>query len=105
MIYWIASFFGGFAAFFAHKYFSVAFQDHWRAIFVYRLAPTCEHCKTIFGLKLEDSRTQYPGKTIWDDGYEPHKDPNRPSLLCRMCADLHHEYWDDMWKEYYSGRL
>lgn len=32
-------------------------------------------------------------------------DPNRMQLLCRTCAIMHHEYWDDMWQEYYSGRL
>ncbi len=25
--------------------------------------------------------------------------------LCPMCATEHHEYWDDMWAEYWSSRL
>lgn len=82
-------------------YLKRTFRDHWKAYFVYKICPKCEHCHTIFGLALEESRTMYPVK---DDC--PEKDnPNRSQLLCRRCAEYHHEYWDDMWKDYYSGRL
>lgn len=47
---------------------------------------------------LESSRTHY----IWDGTGE---DPNRDLYLCRDCAKFHHEYWDEMWAEYYSGLL
>jgi hypothetical protein len=30
---------------------------------------------------------------------------NAPSLLCRDCAVEHHAYWDDMWADYYNGRM
>lgn len=26
-------------------------------------------------------------------------------LLCEECRELNDEYWDDMWKDYNSGRL
>lgn len=60
--------------------------------------PRCEHCKTMKGLGYEDSRTMYP----WNgEG----KNPNAPWLLCKRCAEMHHDYWDDMWDEYNRGRL
>ena len=58
----------------------------------------CEHCRSFWGLKLEDGRTMYE----WNGKGE---DPNRSQLLCRMCAVMHHDYWDEMWADYYSGRL
>lgn len=33
------------------------------------------------------------------------RDPNRDIVLCESCAVDHYLYWDDMWSEYYSGRL
>ena len=33
------------------------------------------------------------------------EDPNRNPVLCESCADEYNEHWDDMWNEYYSGRL
>lgn len=47
------------------------------------------------GLELEPSRTMYP------DG----SNSNAPLLLCRGCAEEHHEYWDSVWKDYYGGLL
>jgi hypothetical protein len=91
----------GFISYIVRDAIKHSLPDHWRAFFVYRLWPRCEHCGTIFGLKLEDSRTCYPTNCDPFDG----KNPNRSQLLCRRCAEYHHEYWDDMWKEYYSGRL
>lgn len=29
-------------------------------------------------------------------------DPNAPVPLCRPCAKDHHEYWDEMWGNYYN---
>lgn len=46
----------------------------------------------------QDSRTQY----VWDGQGE---DPNRDRNLCPDCAKHHHKHWDEMWGEYYSGRL
>lgn len=44
----------------------------------------------------ESSRTRY----IWDgNGNDPNKDP----WLCRDCARLHHEHWDEMWAQLYQG--
>lgn len=99
------SFFLGFLARIICNVFVKVFSDHWRAFSVYRLWPRCEHCGTMRGLALEDSRTCYPTK--YDDPFEETRpdDPNRSQLLCRSCAVDHHEYWDEMWKDYYSGRL
>lgn len=48
------------------------------------------------GVELESSRTFYH----WDGTGE---DPNADVPLCRDCARMHHEYWDEMWSEYYRG--
>jgi len=68
----------------------------------------CEYCGCPYGVFLEDSRTayEYPDRTRYQiiaDIQLP--DPNAPLALCRDCAEEHHEFWDDMWTEYYSGRL
>lgn len=57
----------------------------------------CECCgHTTRTVTMEDSRTMYD----WDGVGE---DPNRAKALCSMCAIEHHEYWDDMWDQYYQG--
>ena len=97
----------GFLARIAKDVVKIAFRDYWDAVFIWRLWPKCEHCGTIRQLKFEDSRTLYYYKgndDVFSGKPDPH-DPNRPQLLCRKCAVLHHDYWDDMWKDYYSGRL
>jgi len=61
----------------------------------------CECCDTTdinHGVEAEPSRTCYhcaPG----DD------DPNKDIMLCRKCAERHHEEWDEKWADYYSGLL
>ena len=60
--------------------------------------PRCEYCQAMFDLDKEDSRTMY----CWNGEGE---DPNRPVLLCKQCAKMHHEYWDDMWSDYYGSRI
>lgn len=75
--------------------------DLWEAVVVRGYWPGCEHCGEFWGLKLEDSRTLYHFEGDWDDP----QNPNRSVLLCRRCAVQHHEHWDEMWREYYSGRL
>lgn len=102
----VAFFVGVFASIF-NDYVRKAFRVHWEAFFLYKLWPRCEHCATIFGLAFEDSRTQYPYEykdDLFSGKIDP-KDPNRSQLLCRQCAVLHHEYWDEMWRDYYSGKL
>jgi len=58
----------------------------------------CLGCGTRHGLGFEPSRTAYHR-----DSGEP--DPNADILLCGVCAEHHHEYWDDMWDEYYATRF
>lgn len=58
----------------------------------------CEHCECREGVRAESARTLYE----WN-GWGIN--PNRDVYLCRQCAEEHHAYWDDMWAEYYSGRL
>lgn len=61
----------------------------------------CLRCGSTVGVEMESSRTQYhfEGEDNSPD------DPNKDIPLCRPCAAEHHEYWDDMWREYYGGRL
>lgn len=101
----LISFVVGFLARIVCNSFRKAFSDHWHAFFFYKLLPCCEHCGAIRGLALEDSRTCYPTKYDPLDFKSHPDDPNRSRLLCRNCAVSHHEYWDEMWKDYYSGRL
>lgn len=58
----------------------------------------CERCQSTENVKMESGRTAYH----WDGEGE---DPNRPVALCPECAKFHHEYWDEMWNEYYAGLL
>lgn len=73
----------------------------WYAWRVYRLLPRCEHCHSLLGLRLETSDTSYHWDGAWDDPL----DPNRERLFCRSCAVDHHEYWKEMWDDYYRSRL
>ena len=58
----------------------------------------CGRCGSRDQVKLESARTQYcPSET------DP--DPNADVPLCRPCAEEHHDYWNEMWNEYYAGRL
>jgi hypothetical protein len=52
----------------------------------------CEHCAATVGLELEVSRTAYE-----------EAERNRPLLLCRECAAVHHAYWDEMWEDLYRN--
>lgn len=63
--------------------------------------PRCEHCGAMKGLESESSRTMYH----WDGEWNDPNNPNRNVLLCRQCAFMHHEYWDEMWDDYNRGRL
>lgn len=84
---------------------------HYRT--VYRDPPEgtlCAHCGTTEGVKLEDSRTQYPpmkysfwAAVMYDDDKLP--DPNAPIPLCRECAVEHHEHWDEQWRDFYWGQF
>jgi len=47
------------------------------------------------------ARTFYP----WDIDEEPLEDPNRSYYLCSACAEEYNSYWDEMWNDYYAGRL
>lgn len=68
----------------------------------------CEHCGCPYGVFLEDSRTMYerrqPTRYEVIAGIQI-PNPNAPLGLCRECADEHHAFWDDMWRDYYSSIL
>ena len=66
----------------------------------YVLFHGCENCGSLIGVKWESSRTAYHYEGI--EGIDA--DPNRPRRYCRSCADMHHDYWDGMWAEYYNSR-
>lgn len=74
-------------------------SDRVKAWVVWKRWPRCEHCRSFWGLRLEDSRTMYHYEGKWENP----DNPNRPVLLCNDCAETHHEHWDDMWAEYYDG--
>lgn len=58
----------------------------------------CERCGAEYGVALESSRTAY-------EATEGEPDPNRPLALCRPCAKLHHEHWDEVWDHYQTSLL
>lgn len=96
----VLSFVLGASAYLVYHFNKEAFDHRLRAFRIYRLWPKCECCGRLCGLRLEEGRTLYPYK-----GNSVKDDPNRKQLLCRQCAVLHHEYWDDMWQDYYNGRM
>jgi len=57
-------------------------------------------CGSTEDVRWESSRTQY----YWDKS-KTDIDPNRPIAFCKECAQNHHEYWGEMWAEYYAGLL
>lgn len=57
----------------------------------------CQACNNGDGCEPECARTRYH----WDGKGD---NPNRYQVLCRECAELHHEYWDEMWREYYASQ-
>lgn len=48
--------------------------------------------------KLRKAMTAYH----WDGNGE---NPNRPFMSCELHYQEYHEYWSDMWQEYYSSIL
>lgn len=58
-------------------------------------------CNNKESIKWISSRTYYE----WDVDEQPGEDPNRPRFLCPSCAKEWNDYWDEMWNEYYAGRL
>ena len=67
----------------------------------------CLRCGSTVEVLMECSRTSYDTsrvRTRYERILEPNPpDPNAPIPLCRECAEDHHEYWDEMWSNYYSG--
>jgi hypothetical protein len=53
--------------------------------------PRCENCGSHIGVRREQCRTAYA---------EAHL--NLSPFLCRKCADDYHDYWDNLWADYYS---
>lgn len=58
----------------------------------------CARCDTTENVSLENSRTCHVAR-------EEEPNPNAPIPLCPSCAKEHHEYWDEMWADYYRGRI
>lgn len=71
-------------------------HDKKKAMDSYEIEPFCEFCGESNGLLLEPARTAYN----WHGEFDSSQDPNRDKLLCRKCAVMHHEFWDEMWKKY-----
>lgn len=70
----------------------------WEEAVVCGRGEACNHCGSREGVAFEDSRTCYSPT-------EENPFPNASIPFCRECAVEHHEYWDDMWAEYYYDRL
>lgn len=64
----------------------------------------CERCGSLRGVEYESSRTAYHVDNIEGRENTP-ADPNRQRRYCRDCAAEHHQHWDSMWDDYYSGLL
>jgi len=101
---WLILFFLGFLA--QKIYWKITKSDRWKALWIYRQNPLwCNGhygpCRHLWGLVLSHPQSMYP----WDEKGGKHKDPNRPTLMCKRCDEAHQEDWDDMWAEYNSGRL
>ena len=88
---------------------SLKWKVYWRLVggltkFSHIVFDGCESCGSLWKVKPESSRTWYHVEGI--DGRENTPvDPNRQVRLCRTCAEEHHQHWDSMWSEYYSGLL
>lgn len=72
----------------------------------------CVYCGTTELVFSEPSRTNYetPILSRWErlqqkDPLAKPKDPNASISLCRPCAEMHHDYWDELWKAYHYGRF
>ena len=76
------------------------YKDKQKAYTRYNIEFLCEFCGGFKGLKLESSRTVYYCYGEFDSS----EDPNRDKLLCRKCATMHHDFWDDMWAAYPNCR-
>jgi len=64
----------------------------------------CWNCGSLWKVQEESSRTAYHVTGIEGRENTP-VDPNRCVRLCRPCAEEHHQHWDSMWSDYYSGLL
>lgn len=40
---------------------------------------------------------------LWQMKYD--QDPNRDLFMCEVCAEDYYSFWDEQWREYYSGLL
>ena len=62
--------------------------------------PVCERCGTSFGVSRGTRGTAYN----FDGKIGAPDDPNY-ATLCDGCWPEERTYWEDMWREYYGGRL
>jgi len=58
-------------------------------------------CLSTEGLSWTPALSRYP----WDIDESPTEDPNRDMFFCPACAKAWIDYWEEMWREYYSGLL
>jgi hypothetical protein len=70
----------------------------WTDALDYGKGEMCARCGSREGVEMESARTAY-------EPTEKDPDPNADIPYCRSCAEEHHEHWDEMWAEYYAGRL
>ena len=70
----------------------------WRDGEMHGAGAMCDHCGKTEGVKIVGAMTAY-------SQIEGEPDRNHPTPYCPECAQEYEEHWQEMWDEYYSGRL
>lgn len=85
---------------------AIEFSDDLRKLLIglwldakdYGAGRMCYRCGTTEGVEVLEAMTSYCE-------VEGEPDPNHPTPYCPECGQEYKEHWDEMWAEYYSGRL
>ena len=69
----------------------------------------CTYCRATEGVRIETAQTAYDTsypRTRFERILEPEPEsPNIDLPMCRDCAADYHEYWTEMWDEYYRNMM
>jgi hypothetical protein len=77
-----------------------ALRDRMREIAKEEDKLVCECCGTRFSVTRDHRGTAY----AYDGDVDDADNPNM-ATLCQACWVVEREYWAEMWREYYGGRL
>lgn len=64
---------------------------------LYSLFEEIKPCEGVLG-PCEAAGIERSCRTKYHD-----EEMNKNPILCERCAEYYSEYWDDMWREYYSS--